>query len=52
MEPAIRLTDVESYTKATEVEPCTKVILELTEPHSNCCYEPPHPIPDVNQVAP
>ena len=48
MEPAIKVTDVETYAKATEAEPYTKVILKLTEPHSNCCYEPPHPLPDPN----
>ena len=52
VEPSTKATGVKPCTKATDMEPCTKVILELTEPHSNCCYEPPHPIPDVNQVAP
>lgn len=36
---------VESYTKVTDMEPCTKVIEQkspsLTEPHNNCCREPP-----------
>ena len=52
MEPVIKVTDLEFCTKATEAEPCTQVILEMTEPHSNFCYEPPHRLPDLNQVAP
>ena len=44
-QPRIHVTIVEPYAKGTGVESYTKVkgqkSLELINPHSNCCHEPP-----------
>ena len=40
MEPVIKVTDLEFCTKATEAEPCTQVILEMTDPIATFAMSP------------